>query len=337
MEAYEQLERNLEAEAWCGGGYRHVVVCSSGTAALHLALETLRLPLGSRVIVPEFTMISCARAVTLAGLQPVFVDCNGADLCIDTVALASLPVCRSNVTAIMPVHVYGRSCNMEWITRWAADRDIAVVEDLAEAHGIPPHRDTVAACWSFYRNKIVAGEEGGAVAFLRREHADYARQLRSVGFTPEHNFIHVPRGHNYRLSNIHAHLIQDSLDHMEANWVKRRALEREYEAALAPLDLPAVPPRVAPWVYDIALPHDRRPAVELGGVVDALCRAGVPARAGFRPMSEQPEYLGGTPPPTATARSRDTLYLPLTPGAGDEWPRRAATALGLVLGGGWSI
>src|SRR5262245_33412737 len=80
MEAYEQLE--VELANWAGGTPAQYVVCSSGTAALHLALEAFRLPPNTEVIVPDFAMIACARAVTLAGLKPIFVDC-GPDLNLD--------------------------------------------------------------------------------------------------------------------------------------------------------------------------------------------------------------------------------------------------------------
>src|SRR5262245_15578515 len=104
MEAYQELEQALGR--WVGNP--NVVVCSSGTAALHLALEALPIPKGSLVLVPDFTMIACARAVTLAGLTPNFIDC-GDDLLMDpTAAFLAAP---ADARAIMPVHVYGRRCN----------------------------------------------------------------------------------------------------------------------------------------------------------------------------------------------------------------------------------
>lgn len=74
MEAYESLEQ--EFAQWQGLDPRGMVACSSGTAALHLALEALQLPQGSQVIVPDYSMIACPRAVVLADLRPVFVDCD---------------------------------------------------------------------------------------------------------------------------------------------------------------------------------------------------------------------------------------------------------------------
>src|SRR5690348_570082 len=105
MEPYEQLE--VEFAEWAG--VANTVACSSGTSALQLALTALRLPPGSRVLVPEFTMVACARAVVMAGLVPVFVDCDDEGL-IDVTQLYQR--CLDELPdAVMAVHVYGRQCD----------------------------------------------------------------------------------------------------------------------------------------------------------------------------------------------------------------------------------
>jgi perosamine synthetase len=210
VEPYQELEQQWAR--WNSLDPAGMVVCSSGTAALHLALEAMQLSAGSKVIVPDFTMIACARAVTLAGLEPVLVDCTEHDLSIDCDLASSAVRKYHQVRAIMPVHIYGRRCPMNKITGIARCEGLYVVEDLAEAHGILPHPDTDAACWSFYKNKIIHGEEGGAVWFRSEERARHARSLRSLGFTEAHDFTHIPRGHNYRMSNAHASLVLDCLD-----------------------------------------------------------------------------------------------------------------------------
>src|SRR5687767_9964765 len=106
MEAYEQLEAKV-AE-W--SGMPHVVACASGTAALHLALEALQLPPASEVICPDLTMVACARAIAAAGLKPRFVDCDDR-LQMD---LEQTPqACNEQTSAVMLVHVYGRTCNRD--------------------------------------------------------------------------------------------------------------------------------------------------------------------------------------------------------------------------------
>ena len=341
MQLFEQLEK--EWAEFNSLDPRGMVACSSGTAALHLALEAFRLPQESEVVVPDFTMVACARAVTLAGLTPVFVDCDER-LLIDSSLLEHLVGDSSQVTGkvgvIMSVHLYGRRQNMDWITQAPIRCNPYFVEDLAEAHGIRPHEDTNAACWSFYKNKIVAGEEGGAVWFRDPTHAALARQLRSLGFTDAHDFDHVPRGHNYRMSNLHAKAIlgceedgtktwlgiEQSLAHYSDNVHRRRQIEGWYEK-YCPTEW-RMPARDAVWVYDLRIPGMTRD--EQLEVVKALNGVGIAARMSFLPMSNQAEYAGcrrvtaDGPESPAYAASREVFYLPVRPGETTEADCRRA-------------
>lgn len=304
LEAYQELEQRWSK--WLGDTTPHCVACSSGTAALHLGLEALGMPQGTEVAVPEFTMVACARAVTLAGHVPFFVDCDD-KLLMDTFKIMNQPNGAngngSDFRAAMFVHVYGR--------RQEIPLELPVwfrIEDLAEAHGIRPYPTTDVACWSFYKNKAVAGEEGGMVAFKDKTHADRARSLRSLGFTENHDFLHVPRGHNYRMSNVHARLVLDSLDKFSENTTARRRVEGYYERHI-PHEW-KMPLRDAVWVYDIKLPR----SVDTADVVRELNQNGIAARLGFKCMSEQPEYRReGYKKLQAYDMSRRIIYLPVTP------------------------
>jgi len=305
LEPYQELESRYSKILQ--DSHPYTVACSSGTAALHLAMETLQLPLGAVVGVPEFTMVACARAVTMAGLQPTFIDCTS-NLLLDLDKLH-----HWSFSAMMAVHIYGRLCPMNDIHNIVT---VPVVEDMAEAHGCLPHPTTAAVCWSFYRNKIVAGEEGGLVAFKTKAHADFARSLRSLGFTESHNFIHIPRGHNYRMSNLHARTVLDSLELQESNIAARNQVIAMYDQVIP--EEWKMPPRQAPWVYDVCLPED----VDVERAVQGLQDLGVRgARCGFKCMSEQPEYqfpfyMMGNPyyqKSMAYKMSRRVLYLPVNP------------------------
>lgn len=330
MESYELLEKEL-AE-W--SGMPHVVACSSGTAALHLALESMtEKNRGAKVLVPDFTMIACPRAVSLAGMEPVFIDC-GEDLNIDAHRVWSL-VSEADkalnpygsLYSTMAVHVYGRRCNMEPLAEAMSDCGSYLIEDLAEAHGVKPHPSTDAACWSFYKNKIIAGEEGGAVGFREEKLAARARQLRSLGFTDDHDFVHVPRGCNYRLSNANAELILKNFE--VPQWVKespllaqypiwgervrdRRVAEKWYDD-LCPEEY-RMPPRDAPWVYDLRIPGMM--PLRQTELVRALQAEGIAARHAFKPCHTQAEYrhckVYGNG--NAAVASREAIYLPLDPG-----------------------
>jgi len=324
-----QLHEVLEARLIEWTGMPHVVACSSGTAALHLALEALGLPAGSEVLVPDYTMVACPRAVALAGLTPVFVGC-GPNLLMDLGSLYDA-VKAPDLSAIMTVHVYGRTVDGDHVetAAVAGPRPLAIIEDMAELHGVRPHPATDAACWSFYRNKIVAGEEGGCVGFRSAAHAAKARRLRSLGFTDAHDYMHEPRGHNYRLADSLAGQVAWSLHRFDDNYRKRRVLERAYDDG-CPREW-RMPARQSPWVYDVRIPGLTREGQ--AAVVKGLNGMGVAARQGFKPMSWQPEFKGCRVVGTGEAAraAYEVLYMPLDPGLGVTQAVRAMTALiGLV-------
>lgn len=313
MQDYERFEKEYERVM----GVPNVVACSSGTAALHLALETFNIPPHSEVILPDFTMIACPRAVTLAGLKPVFVDVN--DSLLMDPDLVWQAVNHNMSAAIMAVHIYGRAAPMEEYSEVAAKHDLFLIEDLAEAHGLPPHPSTDAACWSFYRNKIIAGEEGGAISFRSPKHAERARSLRSLGFTEEHDYRHIPRGHNYRMSNLHANAILWSMHNFVENTKDRKRVISSYDE-LCP-EKWKMPERFAPWVYDLRI----RGMVEADQyhIVGELNRAGIAARHGFKPMHTQEEYWhdrlvkhrnGNVTWSYAKRLCQEVIYLPVIPG-----------------------
>ncbi len=316
------------------------VACSSGTAALHLALEALQLRKDAHVLVPDLTMIACPRAVTLAGATPVFVDCDS-DLHMDLTLLDRIGPANPYIDAIMAVHIYGRQLDVDYIHRRWGISTPPIIEDLAEAHGILPHPKSAAACWSFYKNKVIAGEEGGMVAFKDRRHAALARQLRSLGFTEDHDFQHVPRGCNYRLSTSHAYQILESYSRLGQNLKKRRELEALIDEKLAALYLRGaivrMPARSVPWVYDLWIPEMSQQ--KQNAVVAGLREEGCQARHCFKPMSSQDEYkfmevwresnwFDGS---VAEKMSREVIYLPLTPGQQLEPLKRALAKLPELL------
>lgn len=320
MQPFQQLE--VEIGKWAN--VENVVACSSGSAALHLALESMQLPPGSEVLIPDFTMIACARAVTLAGLVPVFVDCNNG-LLMDPYLVQEAFDTETGIrpVATMAVHIYGRRCDMDAIEEWTkVVNDAVVIEDMAELHGVNQHHQTDAAAWSFYANKCVAGSEGGVVAFRDPAHAALARSLRSLGFTDAHDFAHNPRGHNYRMSNVHAELIRQSLARVETNLALRRQIEGLYDAHCP--DEWKMPKRDVVWVYDLKIPGLTRERQSV--IVRSLNAAGIAARHSFLPMSCQEEYRSCRTVGRGNALrlSNQVFYLPVQPGVTTEKTAREA-------------
>lgn len=304
-EAYERLENEFGDFVNMRQG--EMVACSSGTSALHLAFEALELKPYSEVIMSDYNMIACPRAVTLAGLVPKFIDCNSDDLLMTD----TRPLRNRNSSAILAVHIYGRQVDMKRRHIEAEPRGLAIIEDMAEIHGIPPHPESDAACWSFYKNKIVAGEEGGMVWFRDPARAKIARELRSLGFTDKHDYLHRPRGHNYRLSNCHAELILKSLMRFSENNARRNWIEDLYDKYI-PKQWHQ-PLRDAVWVYDLRIPDLGYQRLDF--IIRELNQQGIAARHGFKPMSSQLEYrtYDSYHTPNTGKAAMEVLYLPVYP------------------------
>lgn len=314
-DAYEVLE--FEWAEYNQLDPRGMVACSSGTAALCLALESMRdKNRGTRVMLGDLNMIACPRAVSLAGMEPIFIDCDDTlnmdpELTYQAVWDVDAHNMYGQGYAILATHIYGRRCDMDKLAHCSGDVCTYLIEDLAEAHGVKPHKYTDAACWSHYSNKVVSGEEGGTVWFRNPEHAALARQLRSLGFTDAHDFTHVPRGHNYRMSNVHASLILDSLRRIDLT-LENRWLQWHTYNELCPKEWRMRRPD-APWVYAMRIPNIQQ--IEQDRIIIELREYG--ARHCFKPCSYQEEYVSykrvlNHPIHTARVASREVIYLPLS-------------------------
>ncbi|RZQ56287.1 glutamine--scyllo-inositol aminotransferase [Pseudidiomarina tainanensis] len=222
----------------------HALVCSNGTAALHLALLTLEIGPGDAVIVPDFTYPATANVVAVCGARVVVVDVDRENYCIDIKKLRD--TVRNwqgpeKLKAIMPVHEFGFPADMSAIVELANEHSLAVIEDAACAIGAS--RDgrkmgTIGTigCFSFHPRKTLTTGEGGLVVTNNAELADKLRRFRNHGMerTDKGMKFFYP-GLNYRLTNFQATLGRHQLQQLE-NWLKRRVtLARDYIELLQPL------------------------------------------------------------------------------------------------------
>ncbi|TVZ79667.1 DegT/DnrJ/EryC1/StrS aminotransferase family protein [Streptomyces sp. BK340] len=281
-------------------GISHGVACSSGTAALTLALRALDIGPGDEVIVPEFTMIASAWAVTYTGATPVFVDCAD-DLNIDVSKIEEKITPRTK--AVMPVHVYGRRCDMDAVMDLAHQYNLRVVEDSAEAHGIRPVGDI--ACYSLYANKIITSGEGGICLTDDSRLADQLAHLRAMAFTKDHSFLHRKLAYNFRMTSMQAAVALAQVERIDDILARRREIESRYDQGLKDVrGITLMPPRDVVWMYDIRA--ERREELRA-----YLKTEGVETRLFFKPMSRQPGYHDPVwPYLNATRFSTDGLYLP---------------------------
>ncbi|MEU7904867.1 DegT/DnrJ/EryC1/StrS family aminotransferase [Actinoplanes sp. NPDC049118] len=281
-------------------GVAHGVACSSGTAALTLALRALGVGPGDEVIVPEFTMIASAWAVTYTGATPVFVDC-GDDLNIDVTKIEAAITPRTRV--IMPVHIYGRRCDMDPIMDLAFQYNLRVVEDSAEAHGVRPVGDI--ACFSLFANKIITSGEGGVCLTNDPGLAGQMAHLRAMAFTRDHSFLHKKLAYNYRMTAMQAAVALAQTERLDEILARRAQIEKRYDEGLR--DIPGItlmPPRDVLWMYDLRAERREELRAHLAG-------HGIETRLFFKAMSRQPGYLDERwPSLNATRFSEDGFYLP---------------------------
>jgi perosamine synthetase len=272
------------------------VACSSGTAALHLALSALDIGPGDEVIIPAFTMVAVCNAVLYAGAKPVLVDVDPRTWTMDPDQTARRITRRTK--AIMAVHTYGQAARMDALSRLARERGVLLIEDAAEALG-GSYRGRALGAWgqaaafSLYANKVITTGEGGMVAVPSRALGAKLRTLRDHGFSSDRHFWHRVIGYNYRMTSLQAAVGLAQLERFEILLEARRRNARLYRAALAEvpgLVLPAEIPGAAStdWVFGfLAGPAFGRTRDALR---ELLARRGIETRAFFTPLHLQPVH-----------------------------------------------
>jgi dTDP-4-amino-4,6-dideoxygalactose transaminase len=309
----EEFER--EFASYCGT--RHCVGVGSGMSAIELALLGAGIGPGDEVIVPAYTWIATWLAVSRTGATPVPVDADEATYNIGAGLIADALTDRT--AAIVPVHLRGEPADMDGIAALAADADLAVVEDAAQAHGARHRGRRVgglgkAGAFSFYPTKNLGClGDGGAVTTDDDELAARVRLLRNYGM--ENRYEIELAGVNSRLAEIQAAVLRLLLPRLDG-WNRSRAeLASIYLEALrdhGSISVPTVPSWADPVWHLFAINHPDRDAC-----ARALDEAGVGTLVHYPLLPHQtPPYEGEWPPgsfPVAERLAASTLSLPLYP------------------------
>jgi len=228
-------------------GLPHAVALSSGTAALHLALQLVGVGPGDEVIVPTFTFIATAAAATYLGASPVFLDSTAASWNLDPglleEELRGLSTSGRRPAAVVAVDLYGQCADYGPIAAICKNHDVPLIEDAAEALGAryagqPAGSFGVAAIFSFNGNKVITTSGGGMLVTADGALADKARYLATQARDPAPHYQHAEIGYNYRLSNLLAALGRGQLEGLDRRVERRRAINAAYRRALA--DSPGV-------------------------------------------------------------------------------------------------
>lgn len=277
-------------------GCAEVVLVSSGTAALHLALMSLDIGPGDAVIVPDFTFPATANSVVMVGAKPIIVDVDMPSYTLSTEKLAS--VIRhwngpEQLKAIIPVHEFGCLAQMEIISSIARPHNLMVIEDAACALGAYSTAGKAGTlgdigCFSFHPRKTLTTGEGGALAIQCPQQAQRLRSLRNHGTqrTPT-GIVFIEPATNYRLTNFQAALGRSQLAQLD-DWIQIRVeLVATYHSMLRPLEdahFLSLPPMISghSWqtfmvVLDAKLDRNH--------IIQALRERGIEANLGAQSLS----------------------------------------------------
>ncbi len=282
----------------------HAVALSSGTAALHLALEVLGVGKSDEVWASTLTFGATAFAIQYVGATPVFIDSERASWNLDPALLADAldDAARAGKLpkAVIVVDLYGQIAELEPIVAACRLYDVAVIEDAAEALGAT-YRDKPAGALadltvlSFNGNKIITTSGGGMLLGHRNAWIERARYLSTQARSPVCHYEHEAIGFNYRLSNLLAAVGRGQLRDLDRRVSARRATNAAYRAALGDLPgwsfMPEAPGRLSTfWLTCATLAQDAR--ADRDRVIDALAAADIEARPIWKPMHMQPVFRG---------------------------------------------
>ncbi|WP_367387859.1 DegT/DnrJ/EryC1/StrS family aminotransferase [Lewinella sp. LCG006] len=294
--AVKQFQSDLEDYL----GVKHVIPCANGTDALQIALMALGLQPGDEVIVPAFTYVATAEVIALLHLKPVMVDVDPLTFNV-TAALVEAAI-TDKTKAIVPVHLFGQSCDMAPILELAKKHNLYIVEDNAQAIGarytFPDGKVKAAGalgdigCTSFYPSKnLGAYGDGGAIY---TDNDELAAKLRTVANHGQNRrYYHDEVGVNSRLDSIQAAILGIKLKHLDSYNATRKAAADYYDNAFAEVAALITPARQANSThvyhqYTLRVTNGKRDELQA-----YLQEQGVPSMIYYPvPLYEQKAYQG---------------------------------------------
>ncbi|SRR6266566_1508781 len=270
-------------------GAKHLVLAPNGTLALFMAVAVAGLGPGDEVVVPDFTFVGSATSVVLAGATPVFadVDPDTFNLDIDSLRRAIGP----RTKAIMPVHIYGQSADMDPILELASAHNLKIIEDAAQGIGVRykgRHVGTIGdlGCLSFFADKTMTTGEGGAILTDNDAMGERLLYVRNQGRLHRGSFVHPQMGWNFRMTDLQCALGLAQMRKLD--WIIKRKGEleaqyRKYLASVPQVRFPTVQSTSdrVPFRINLLIPDPQ-------ALCDHLASAGVGVRRFFYPLHLQP-------------------------------------------------
>jgi perosamine synthetase len=319
-----------------------IAVCN-GSAALEAAVAALGIGPGDEVILPTFTIISCAAAIVRIGATPVLVDSDRQTWNMNVNQVADKINRRTR--AIMAVHIYGLPVDMEPLLALARKHGLLIIEDTAEMIGQTYDEKPCGSfgdisTFSFYSNKHVTTGEGGMIVTDDEALAHKCRSLRNLCFQPEKRFVHNDLGWNMRITNLQAALGLAQLERLDQHIDRKRRMGRRYTELLENtpgLQLPLASTNYAEniyWVYGMMLKE--QVAFDAREAMGRLRQLDIATRPFFWPMHEQPVFqkmrlFGAASFPVAEQMARRGFYVPSGLALSDQQMERTVSALKEIM------
>lgn len=311
--------KQLETDFATRMGRKYGVAVCNGSVALEVALKALHIQPGDEVIMPAFTIISCAFAILRMGAKPVLVDSRPDTWNMDVSQIEAKITDKTRV--IMVVHIYGLPCEMDAILAIAKKHQLKIIEDAAEMHGqtyndIPCGSFGEISTFSFYPNKLITTGEGGMLVMDDAQMLESCQLSRNLAFHPKQRYLHEDMGWNFRMSNLQAAVGVAQLERLTESIQRKREMGRFYTQKFQQLrcQLPIEETSYARniyWVYGLV--HQGKTPAQV--LMAALHAEGIGTRAFFYPMHQQPvlQKMGlfkGEQYPVAEHLARFGFYIP---------------------------
>lgn len=273
------------------------IAVSNGSCALDIAITALNIGPGDEVILPTFTIISCATAIIRAGGTPVLVDCNRDTWNMEASKIEDL--INENTKAIMVVHIYGLPVEMDTIMELSNKYNIPIIEDAAEMHGQSYDNKKCGSfgsisTFSFYPNKHITTGEGGMIVTDDEQIYERCKSLRNLAFNDKQRFVHYEMGWNARMTNLQAALGLAQLSRFDDFIIRKRHIGSLYHSILKDeelIDLPIPSLGYAEniyWVFGIVMKDKNGPKAI--AIMKELAKNKIGTRPFFWPMHQQPVF-----------------------------------------------
>jgi len=313
------------------------VAVTSGTTALHLAVDICDFPEDSEILVSASTNIATALAVHHNNFKIIPVDSEEITWNLDLDKVEEL--ITDKTVAIIPVHLFGHPVDMERLMSIAERHNLIVIEDCAEAHGAKVNGKIVGsfghmACFSFYANKIISTGEGGMITTNNKDYYDKLKLYKNLGFT-QPRFYHNIAGYNFRMTGLQAALGNAQLAKIDRFVETKRWIAKTYNEYLGSVKEIQTPAELdwaknVYWMY--AITFNANDGKNRDGLMTHLKNDGIDTRTFFCPMNLQP-FLEAEKYSCPIAENiwKNGLYLPCSYNISEDQIKRVCTSIKTYL------